>query len=287
MISAQSAIHRIRRDLTVSTVLKYALVVIAVVGMVIPNIIGFPGGDFLMLMLVGAAWLALSYRSIQGSRVAADSQQLIAAGRLELAEKQIEQSLASFSIFRHAKLMTIHHLAMLRHAQKRWGDTALLCRALLGERLGSLGGISRASRLILADALVEMGDLAGAYQALSELYRQRLSLGEALSLLGVQTEYEVRIGAWSQLMQGIETKVRLAELMPAEASARVQAMLALASKKTGRNDWQHWLRRRVELLCDVQALCKQRSVLWELWQVESTPSSPVSSQGGAGDAGSM
>src|SRR5687767_7565944 len=132
MIPAHTAITRIRRDLTVSAVLKGVLVGIAALGLIVPNVTGIPGGDVILLTIVGAAWIGLSYRSIQGSRAAADSPHLIASGRLELAEKQIEQSLASFSLFRQAKLLTIHHLALLRHAQKRWGDVALLCRALLG-----------------------------------------------------------------------------------------------------------------------------------------------------------
>ena len=268
MISTTTAIHRIRRDLTVSAVLKVALILIATIGIVFSHAFGIPGGDVLLLFAVGAAWMVLSYRSIQLSRATADSPHLIAAGHLELAEKQIEQSLSTFSIFRQAKLMTIHHLALLRHAQKRWGDAAMLCRALLGERLGSMGGLSRASRLILADALLEMGDLPGAYQCISELYRQRLALGEAMNLLGVQTEYEARVGAWSSLFTNVETKVRMAELMPADASARVQAMLALAAKHVGQREWESWLRRRVELLTDIQELCTARPVLWELWRRE-------------------
>jgi hypothetical protein len=57
--------------------------------------------------------------------------------------------------------------------------------------------------------------------------------------------------------------------MPTTSAARTQAMLALAAKKSGRDDWATWLRRRVELLCDVQQLCARRSILWELWAVES------------------
>ena len=268
MIPADAAIHRLRRDLTVSALLKGTLIFAALLGLVLPNVVGLPGGDVVLLALVGGAWLVLSYRSIQGSRAAAESPHLIAAGRYDLAERQIERSLRSFSLFRNAKLLSLHHLAMLRHAQKRWGDVALLCRALLGQRLGSLGGLSKVSRLILADALLEMGDLHGAHQCLSELYRQRLTLGEALNLLGVQTEYEARTGAWHHLLLGLDTKVRLAELMPADASARVQALLALAARRAGRHDWESWLRRRVELLTDVQKLCAQRPMLWELWAKE-------------------
>jgi hypothetical protein len=57
--------------------------------------------------------------------------------------------------------------------------------------------------------------------------------------------------------------------MPSPLSARTQALLALASKKIGRDDWASWLTRRAELLADVQELCSRRPVLWELWAAKS------------------
>ena len=46
----------------------------------------------------------------------------------------------------------------------------MLCQALLGERLGPLNALSRAARLILADSLLEVGDIHGTYAALAALY---------------------------------------------------------------------------------------------------------------------
>jgi hypothetical protein len=119
---------------------------------------------------------------------------------------------------------------------------------------------------MLADSLLEMGDLRGAHEALSGLYNHRLTLSEALTLLRVQTEYLARIGAWESLFEGAATKVAMAELMPMPNGARVQAMLALAAKRTGRGEWANWLRRRVELLVDVRELTTERPLLWELWE---------------------
>jgi hypothetical protein len=100
---------------------------------------------------------------------------------------------------------------------------------------------------------------------IGHLYTQRLSLGEALSLMLVQLDYESRSGAWNDMMRGVSTKASLAELMPTTKSARAQALLALAAKKTGRVDWESWLRRRVELLVDPQELYLRRPILKELW----------------------
>jgi hypothetical protein len=118
---------------------------------------------------------------------------------------------------------------------------------------------------MLADSLLEMGDLRGAHEALAGLYNHKLTLAEALNLLRVQTDYLARIGAWGNLFQGIETKVQLAETMPAAQGARVQAMLALAARRTGQREWEDYLRRRVELLADVNELTRERPLLWELW----------------------
>jgi hypothetical protein len=119
---------------------------------------------------------------------------------------------------------------------------------------------------MLADALLEMGDVRGAADAIGDLVRQRLSLAEVLKLLAVQLDYQSRVGAWNDMMSGLTAKVQLAELMPAAAAARAQAMLALAAKNAARPDWSDWLRRRAELLADVQKMAAERPVLWELWR---------------------
>ena len=267
MISAEATVTRVRRDLTLSTMLKVLIIGGALVVFLMRNTMG--SVHLLILALLGFAWIVLSYRSALGSRLAADSQSLIAAGHYEAAEQQIEQVLGAFSLFRTSKLLGIHQLAVLRHAQKRWSDAAVLCRALLGRRLGPIKGVNKQCRLMLADSMLELGDARAAHEALTGLYTQRLTLAEAINLLGVQADFQARSGNWAELLAGIESKVQLAELMPAPMAARTQAMLALAAKKSGREDWASWLTRRAELLVDVQELCTRRPILWELWSVEN------------------
>jgi hypothetical protein len=265
MISADSAIHRFHRELTVSTVLKTALIGAALFAIVVGPFIGGRFDGSIVLLLVGAVWIVLSYRSVRGSRIAADSPSLIAAGQFEAAEQRIIEALHAFSLFRTTKLLSLHHLAMLRHAQQRWGEVVKLCRALLRQRLGPARGLGKATDLILADALLELGDLRGAHESLSRLYNERLALGEALSLLLVQSDYLARIEAWDQMVQQIDTKARLAELMPAEKSALTQALLALAARNVGWEQWSDWLRRRAQLLLDPATLVARRPMLSQLW----------------------
>jgi hypothetical protein len=271
VIPAQHAISRLRRDLTMGTALNVLLAIGALACLVLPISARLGGfGGIMMLTLVGVVWLGLSYQSVKGTRLAAGSAGLIAAGQLEVAEHQIESALRSFSLFRTGKLMTLHQLAVLRHAQKRWEDCAQLCRELLKQRLGAVRNLEKPTRLMLADTLLELGDVDGAYQTLSVLHQQRLTLGEALNLLAVQLDYEARINAWGQMFSGIAAKTQMAELLPAPKAAGVEALLALAAKKVGRTDWSDWLRRRVELLADVNDLTRARPILWQLWTAPQT-----------------
>ena len=271
MISVNEAITRFRRDVTVSAVLKVGLGLGAAVVTMLHFLPRRPLDPTLLLMLLGLLWMALWYRTMKGSRLAAESSSLIASGRFEQAEAQIEQSLRAFSMSRSIKSISLLNLALVRLAQKRWPDAAILCREVLSARQGTPEHVSKSGRLMLADSLLEMGDLRGTYDALAGLYNHKLTLGEALNLLRVQSDYLARIGAWGQLIQGVETKVQLAEIMPAGQGVKVQAMLALAARRTGRTDWEEWLRRRVELLCDVQELTRERPALWELWEGSNKP----------------
>ncbi|HEY4972959.1 MAG TPA: hypothetical protein VII41_05080 [Steroidobacteraceae bacterium] len=266
MISAQSAISKTRRDLTLGAIVRWTLIISATTAVLVQPMI--EGAEFVavaVLVGVGAMWMVLSFRSLRGSRSAADSSTLIAAGQFELAEKSIAESLDSFSIFRTVKLMSLHHLAMLRHAQSRWQESALLCQAVLMQKPKVISGLDRSSRLLLADSLLELGDLRGVHENLMRLYNQRLTLREALNLLVVQMDYLARISAWEPMLWQVGTKVQMAELLPTVQSARTQALMALAAKKTGQMDWSDWLRRRAELLSDPQQLCADRPMLREVW----------------------
>jgi GNAT superfamily N-acetyltransferase len=266
MISAEKAIKTLRRDLTISSVLKgvlfAALVLVPTFG---PTFgLGISAGT--LLLILGAGWIILSYFSAKNSLMAADSPQLIASGHFDEAEQEIERVIRSFWLLRSVKLLGLHHLAVLRHAQRQWRESALLSRALLRQRLTALPGIARTTRLMLADSLLELGDLAGAHEALLSLYAHKLTLQEAMNLLVVQLDYESRIGAWPAMFQNIGSKIQLAELMPGPSAARTQAMLALAATNLNRPDWANWLIRRAELLTDINELTTQRPILKQLWK---------------------
>lgn len=261
MLRVDATISRVRRDITLSALLKVALLCAAMV-----CVLGGDNMHVVALLGVVALWIWLSRDSRRSFRNLAESHSLIAAGQFEQAERTIEQAVRTFSLFRRAKLQALHHLALLRHAQRRWQESALLSRALLRQRLGSLQPLSKPTLLLLADSLLEMGDLRGAYDAIAGLYRERLSLPQVLNLLAIQLDYSTRIGAWQSMFGNVMEKVQLTELMPPPISARCQAALALAARKLGRHDVADWLRARAELLTDVQQLTLDRPALLELWR---------------------
>jgi hypothetical protein len=266
-MSVEEAISRFRRDSTISALLKGALSV-GVVVVLLLHFLPLRGAvnPSLLLMVLAGIWLVLWYGTVKSSRLAAESSSLIASGMLEQAEAQIEQSLRFFSMSRSVKSLGLLNLALVRLAQKRWPDTVLLCRELLTARRGTSEHVSKSGRLMLADSLLEMGDLRAAHEALTGLYRHRLTLSESLHLMRVQSDYLLAIGAWGELLRDLPNKVALAETIPPHQGARLQAILGLAAKRAGREQWANWLRRRVELLVDVKELIAARPVLGQLWE---------------------
>jgi hypothetical protein len=265
MISVDIIIHRFRRDMTLGRVARGALLIAAMAAFFIAPAVGAGIEGALVVASICVTWVLLSARGIQSSRLAQASSDLIASGHFEEAEEQIDSVLRKFSLFQNVKLIGLHHLAVLRHAQRRWQDAAALCHAFLSQKLGTVQNLSKPSRLLLVDALLQLNDVRAAYAAMAPLYQQKLSLSEALSLQHLQLDYLCRVGAWDQLLGDIGTKVQLAELMPPSAAARSQAILALAATKLGRPDLADWLRRRAELLTDPEKLISDRPVLSELW----------------------
>jgi hypothetical protein len=269
MISNETAIRVVRRDQAFSMLFRIGIFGgIMSLGLFGPSS-GIGSVIFVTLVAGVIVRVYLGFKTARDAGHVSGSPTLIARGEFDRAEEQIESVLTKFWVFRSVKLMGLHHLAILRHAQRRWGDSAVLSRALLqqnpGGRSRGMGPITRTTRLMLADSLIEMGDLPGAYQELLALHAQKLSLHEGMNLLAVQLDYESRVGAWGPMFGNIAQKVQLAELMPATVAARTQALLALAARMVGRTDWADWLKKRAELLAPADEITSNRPILKPLW----------------------
>ena len=130
-LTTHFAISRVRRDLALGWALKTLLLVAGLSAVILvprwaPNI-----NSGAALLGVGVVWVMLSYKSAKGSRDSAEVPALIASGEFDEAEEQIDAALRRFSLIRVFKLQTLYQLAVLRQAQKRFGESAAICRELL------------------------------------------------------------------------------------------------------------------------------------------------------------
>ncbi len=194
MSDSPISVSRFRRQLAISSLLQNSMVALMVAGLLLTVMpIGPKNIGLLILAGVVALWIGLGIRSSRGAR-AGDVASMIASGRFSEAENVIGEGLGSFSIFRASRLMGLHQLIVLRHAQRRWGEVVELGQMLLRQRLGNLRGLTGSTEILLADSLLELGDVPGAQREIARLYEKRLSLGEASGLLRVQLDYLARVG---------------------------------------------------------------------------------------------
>jgi len=279
MLPAQTAISRARRGITLGLVVRGLLWLAAIASVAsAPLLKGGP--DFrLALLVVGAVWVMLAMRSARLDRLNADLPQLLAGGHFDAAEQQIDRTLRAFSLFRPGKLQALHQLSVLRMAQGRFDDVAVICRELLSHRLAGLAGVSRSTGLMLAQASLEIGDLASAGAAIATVRQGQPSLAELMQLLVLELDYQSRQSHWQAMLDGFMSKAQLAEVMPSGPSARVQGLLALAAMKCGRDDVALWLRRRAELLADPADLVSRQPALAEVWPECRRESKPTGDTG--------
>jgi hypothetical protein len=170
------------------------------------------------------------------------------------AEAAIAEQMRKRPLLAWVRLLLYHRLAVLRHRQQRFAESAAICTAILGRRLGPAGDIRAHLLLMLAEAQLQCGHMPGTYAALEQLYRTRLTLLEALQRLALQTRYELTIGRDDAVLNQLDQKVQFAELMPAPQAGMMHAMLAQAATRTGQAPLARWLKQRAELLCTKEHL---------------------------------
>jgi hypothetical protein len=170
------------------------------------------------------------------------------------AEAVIASGLARKPLQRHVRLALYHRVAVLRHRQQRFAESAAICRSLLSlDQRRSLE--SRPHLLLmLVEAALHTGDIAGAYDALLELHHMKLRLGERLQLFALQTRYEVSTGHDAAAVANLQQKVAMAEMMPAPQCGMLHAMLSSAAARLGQHDRATWLGKRAQLLCTPEQL---------------------------------
>ncbi len=253
----------LKRQLLIDTVLRW-MVALGVIGGLLIGLVWEDTGahvlSLVVIMVVAGGWVAVS---LINARVAQQLPMLTAAVYTDppRAEAGLAAAIRRRPLQRRVRLLLFHRLAMLRHRQQRFAETAAICQTVLAQPMrrsligfSSINDVRNNLLLMLAEARLQCKDVVGSYVALTELAQSPLSLLESLQRVALQTQYEIAAGYPQAVMQGLEGKVLLAELMPAAQSGAVHAMFAVAAAKVERHDIADWLRRRAELLCTPQQI---------------------------------
>lgn len=259
---AMKVIRIVRRSSAIAMILRILLLLSVTFGFILIST-----GQTLWGGSVMAGSLAVLFflggRSARAHRDLTRTSVLIENHQFEEAEKSL-LGLTSFFMFHRApRLGMLQNLASLRYAQKQYSEASVLIDELLcHQKIDS--NLRRSLLLMRAECALEMNDLSSAHAALSAVSAD-MPVRDRLKFLELQVDYCVRVAAWRSVMESLPQKIELAELMSAWSAGRVQAMMALSALKTGHEDWACWLKRRAELLNDVQSLIRSRPVLQELW----------------------
>ena len=205
-----------------------------------------------------AAWLALNLLSASASRelpmIAAMTEHDPPA-----AERRLAQLMRRPGLLGWVRLMLYHRLAVLRHRQHAFDESAAICAAVLSRRLGPARAARPHLLLMLVEASLERGDHASAYAALSELGQRKLSLVESVQRLALLTRYCLATGQPAHALADLPRRVELAELLPAPQCGAMHAMLGRAAELAGHEQWAQWLWARAELLCTPQQHQRHRA----------------------------
>jgi hypothetical protein len=261
---AATLIRRAKRGIWAAKLARFGLLCLAIAGFMLSQGHTLSAGMGL-LFATAMAWVLLVARTAKNQEDLLRVPNWIEAKQLDRAEAAVGQTLTRFSLAVQPRLQGLRLAAVSRNHRAWHADARDLAATALNYRTPKPA--ADALRLIIAEASLELGDLSAAHLALSSILPP-LAMRDSLKLLELQTDYCVRVGAWPHAAHDLPSKVDLAELLPADHSALVQAMLALAAKRIGWTQWSTWLARRAELLVDRATLIERRPILSELFSVE-------------------
>jgi hypothetical protein len=148
-------------------------------------------------------------------------------------------------------LWTLAGIYSTRNDSRR---VAHLTSYLLGHPRLSTGEQNDAIRLLMAEALTNLGELPSATAAVMPLYGRPLDLAGSLRLLLLQLRIEGRTGQFRAMCDNLTKKVETVELMPMPQLLHAHGLLWLAAQRCGLTDWESFFRRRTGLLGGAERL---------------------------------
>ncbi len=243
--------RRLSRQLALDTALWWCLRLTLLMVMVYALAGGAGHGHpalAVFFLIVAGGWLAHSYASARVAQQLPQITELIEGGGTQ-AESLIATALRRAPLQRSVRLLLYHRLAMLRHRQRNYEESAAIAHTMLRYPLGPVTEIRPHLLLILGESRLLARDFWQTWYALTMLYRCRLNLIERLQVLTLQTRYEVATGQDAAALRDLDRKIALCELMPAPQCGAMHAILAVASRRRHDTALADWLRRRADLIC--------------------------------------
>ncbi len=245
----------LREQLRLDAVLRWGSLLLLIIVFVEGSALGGTGNFIvnLLTLLAGGLWVGTSFISTQVAQSLGKINDMLDHNPAS-AEAVIAAGLARKPLTRSVRLALYHRVAVLRHRQQRFAESAAICRSLLTLDAGRSLESRPHLLLMLVEADLHIGNVAGAYHALHELHQIKLKLSERLQLLALQTRYELTIGHDVAALSNLQQKVAMAEMMPAAQCGMLHAMLSSAAARLGQHDRSTWLGKRAQLLCTPEQL---------------------------------
>ena len=169
----------------------------------------------------------------------------------EAAEGLLGQVMTKWPIQRPVRLMFYYRLALLRHRQMRFYESAAICQCVLAQPVAATAKLRTSLLLVQTESLLHIGDVSGAFAAIHQLHQSSLRLSDRLQLLPLQIRYELMADQNEAVLVHLKERVRLAELMPSFQCGAVHRMLAVAAERIGQLPLKNWLNARAVLFTNL------------------------------------
>lgn len=270
--TSQDAIRSFRKSFGLTRGIVVGLYYVALTILILTYAATSSAGFILLIALLWGTAVIFSVRSAQSIR---QTQAALSIGDFDSAEDGIRRTLGMFSLNEGGKLTSLYHLAMIRHARRRFSDAAALSREVLTRITPRTIELDTTSRLILVDSLIELGEIKAAAHEIAPLRGRTLNLRPLLGLMQMDIDLLGRLGAWYDIGVRWNSVLPFVELMPSLMAARSHAWLGLAALRLGRSDWASIQRERAELLADFADITQSRPELLALWQQASSNPIPT------------
>ena len=205
-----------------------------------------PAGVVLALALFLTIWIMFTVVVANVSRMLPRISGMLDSDP-KTAETLIAHGLSRWPLNESTRLMLYHRLAVLRYRQHRYPEAADISAALLATHSSTIRPFRPHLLLIVAECRIRVRDLYGAYAAVSELRRIKLTLSESLQSMLLQTHYEILAGYTLEAVTGWRDKVEMAELMPAQQCGAMHELIAIAAQRQQLPELAAWLMERSQL----------------------------------------